>query len=124
MSWYEAKDYCKGLRFEHLHDAHLVEIYDSTQQTFLKDAILKIGNTKSWWTGLTDIETETLWKWDNSGNIATYYNWAPGEPNKVPDPACHCVALWSPLNHNWVDASCTMSSQLSQYMYPICQFPF
>ena len=123
MSWYEAKDYCKALGFEHHHDAHLVEIYDSTQETFIKETILKIGNTKSWWTGLTDIETETLWRWNNTGNIATYLNWGKNQPDGAPDPA-DCMALWSPFTHNWADNSCTLSNQANQNIYAICQFSY
>ena len=123
MTWYEARDYCKTLRFEYLHDAHLVEIYNSTQDTFLKDAILKIGNTKSWWTGLTDIETETLWKWDNSGNIATYFNWGANQPDGIEDPA-DCMILFDPDNHKWHDTPCTKISFQNHYRHAICQFPF
>ena len=42
MSFDVVYDYCKTLKYEHLKNGYLVEIYDSTQQTFLKERYSKL----------------------------------------------------------------------------------
>ena len=120
MTWYEARDYCKTLKYEHLNNARLVEISDSTQQAFVKEKLLEINNKAIlWWTGLTDNEQLGVWKWATSGNKATYIPWGPGEPNIQNE---HCVTLWYKINYKWCDLGC---HGLPGYpTMPICQFDF
>ena len=105
------------MKYGHLHQAHLIEIYDSTQQNFLKEKLLEIGqNIQTWWIGLTDSENEGTWKWAHSGNIATYTSWASGEPNDInggEDFGC----LYIHDNYYWNDFEGSEGN-------PICQLFF
>ena len=127
MSWYEARDYCKTLKYEHLNNAHLVEIYDLTKQTFLKEKILEINSkTISWWIGLTDNEIEGVWKWAASGNIAKYISWGPGEPNNGGNGGQqqNCAAIKSGIDYKWDDFWCDNTNSQYGHAMPICQFGF
>ena len=35
----------------------------------------------NWWTGLTDKENESNWKWPHSQKMAIYTSWKSGQPN-------------------------------------------
>ena len=118
MSFDVAYDYCKTLKYEHLKNGYLVEIYNSTQQTFLKEKIHEIDPSKFWWTGLTERETEGIWKWNHTGNIATYFSWGQNAPynwNRDED----CMTLYAIQNFDWNDTPC-----VDGIKYPICQFDF
>jgi hypothetical protein len=58
---------------------NLVTINDAEEQKWLLDVF---GNTQLFWIGLTDEETEGVWKWV-SGEDVTYTNWTPLEPNNA-----------------------------------------
>ena len=114
MSWNDAKLYCETQEYE---NSHLVEIYDSAQQRFLKEMLLQFDNSLVWWIGLTDSEVEGIWKWDYSGDIATYYSWDMNEPDG--GGIENCVSLWS-KEYAWRDIPCSWDDKY----YPICQFDY
>ena len=117
MSWHEAKNYCETLKYGHLHQAHLIEIYDSTQQNFLKGRLLEISqNSETWWIGLTDSENEGTWKWAHSGIIATYTSWTSGQPDDA-DYSQDFGCLQIRYNYDWDDCYGTAAN-------PICQLFF
>ena len=112
MTFNDAKNYCETLEFE---NSHLVEIYNSTQQTFLKENLLQKNENLQLWIGLTDSEEEGVWKWASSGNIATYFSWGKGEPS---NKGHNCVRLYYGEDYAWFDNTCN-----THYGF-ICQFDF
>ena len=78
--------------------------------------LLQFDNSLVWWIGLTDSEVEGTWKWDSSGNIATYYSWDMNEPDGGGNE--NCVSLWHIKEYAWSDLWC------SYQFHPICQFDY
>ena len=66
-----------------------------------------------WWVGLSDAAEEGVWRWPD-GAVATFTNWAPGEPNNLGEE--DCVGLY-PDGH-WNDKAC----DTPWYRY-ICEAP-
>ena len=120
MTWSDAKNYCESLKFGNLYNAHLIEIYNSSQQNFLTEKLLEINRNSNWWLGLTDSETEGIWKWANSGNIASYFYWQYGQPDDYWGGSDFAYfGLWQDIGlFGWDD--CTYHD----YSYTICQLLF
>ena len=56
------------------------------------------------WIGLTDADSEGVFKWASTGEVASYTNWRAGEPsNDVSNE--HCV-LYVWIDNKWNDAPC------------------
>lgn len=87
-------------------DGHLVEIESSEENTYLasKAAALRA----SFWTGLSDMQQESVWLWYDSGRHLTstgFQHWFPNEPNNAGmDENCAYIASGS-----WNDAPCHLA---------------
>ena len=69
------------------------------------------------WTGLTDFAKEGTYVWQD-GTIATYFDWASGEPNDF-EGTSDCVLIDSAMkNRQWTDSGC-----FSYNVYAFCQYP-
>merc|ERR1712183_394794 len=78
-TWQHAKIACDKI------DGHLVEIETEAEQDIL---VAEIKKKKSqfpdyMWIGLTDLSVEHVWRWNESGEKATYTAWAPSQPNSA-----------------------------------------
>nr|XP_055060926.1 C-type lectin domain family 4 member E-like [Misgurnus anguillicaudatus] len=106
LTWNESRDNCMEKR------AYLVIINNIEEQEYV--ANLKINA----WIGLTDSQTEGVWKWvDNTEPIHKY--WMAGEPNNI-DGKENCVEILSSISsqQNWNDVACDIRK------YYICEYEY
>eukprot|EP00058_Branchiostoma_floridae_P004014 XP_002589502.1 hypothetical protein BRAFLDRAFT_88361 [Branchiostoma floridae] len=97
---------------------HLAHIKSSRQQSVLANmATLTAGWGSDYWIGLTDRQSEGIWRWTD-GTGLNYRNWAEGEPTNgnAVDGEQDCVALWGDYGYtHWDDRQC------GHWLYFICQ---
>ncbi|KAM9363506.1 C-type lectin domain family 4 member E-like [Symphorus nematophorus] len=97
-NWSDSKKFCKD------RDAHLVIISNDEEQKFVSSLKQRV------WIGLTDEETEGVWKWVDGTEVTKKY-WG----NKQPDNAGkgeHCVEIYTVFGpfKNWNDMRCWTKS--------------
>ena len=93
--WHNADTFCKE------NGAHLVKIESADENSFFNNDFL-VGDESNW-IGLTDAETEDVWKWSDGSQLTGYTNWQSDEPNNYKNQ--DCVAITK--DGEWHDAECT-----------------
>ena len=107
MTWFEAKDHCKG------EGGKLVEINSEEENAALVKEINRRGYTNSkmhFWIGLSDVDNEGDWRHASNGLEPSYLNWDvdDGQPNNKGDNE-DCARLRIghdpkiPRSHDWKD---------------------
>uniref|UniRef100_A0A3Q4G5K0 C-type lectin domain-containing protein n=1 Tax=Neolamprologus brichardi TaxID=32507 RepID=A0A3Q4G5K0_NEOBR len=93
-SWEESRQDClqKG--------AHLMIINSREEQNFVNQF------KKYLWIGLTDSETDGIWKWVDGTRMTTSY-WNRGEPNGGRTENCGEIRFYDSEN-SWNDAPCSI----------------
>uniref|UniRef100_K1QHF1 Collectin-12 n=1 Tax=Magallana gigas TaxID=29159 RepID=K1QHF1_MAGGI len=71
-SWMNAKDYCYQI------NAHLMEIESAEEQNWIASKVPGLGCI---WIGLTDQETEGIWRWSHSHSAPQNPQWLDGQPD-------------------------------------------
>ena len=66
------------------------------QREFLKEE-------KNYWIGLTDSETEDIWKWTSGATLSGYINWEINQPNNYNEQDCGAIKM----NGKWHDILCS-----------------
>ena len=102
----DAKALCKSLNA----NAHLIEILDESQQTFVKNNVVPTYGTE-FWLGLTKVGN--VWKLNHSGKTATYFVWESGHPESSNNYVEFCSS------GNWYSRT-----DRDFTYYPLCQIPF
>ncbi|XP_049328652.1 CD209 antigen-like protein D [Astyanax mexicanus] len=95
-NWTESRNDCRK------RGSDLVIINSREEQVFIntlrKDQLV--------WIGLSDGETEGVWKWVDGSELITGF-WYPGEPNSKGDEDCGLYGYGSDPVKNWVDYPCS-----------------
>ncbi|XP_055625172.1 C-type lectin 37Da-like [Toxorhynchites rutilus septentrionalis] len=116
-NWFKAFEFCRSIGMQ------LVTIRSRAEN----DAVAKyIQSTdkyndvsSSFWLGGSDLAEEGTFSWMPTGQLVTFSNWSPGEPNNAFQTE-HCIQLvYIPRfeqRWTWNDNNCTTS-----YMYFICE---
>ncbi|XP_049327987.1 hepatic lectin-like [Astyanax mexicanus] len=103
-SWSESRNDCRK------RGSDLVIINSREEQVFINT--LRKGQ---WvWIGLSDAETEGVWKWVDGSELITGF-WDPGQPNNYRDDDCGLYGFGSDPVNNWADYACN-----SQFFW-ICE---
>ena len=106
-TWLEASLICESL------NSSMVEILSAEEQDLLSMlSSLETGVTSvdGWWVGLDDIGHEGVWTWEQSGTVASFYNWISGSPSTEWANDEDCVFILSDTeqadNFLWKDSEC------------------
>uniref|UniRef100_A0A1A7X9F6 C-type lectin domain-containing protein n=1 Tax=Iconisemion striatum TaxID=60296 RepID=A0A1A7X9F6_9TELE len=104
-NWEGGQAYCQD------RGAHLAIILTAEEQTFLWD-LLPRGHWNSFWFGITDGETEDVWKWIDGSPLVGGF-WEENEPNNHINEDCGYIiktrVLTRVATKSWYDAPCFMS---------------
>ncbi|XP_044045914.1 CD209 antigen-like protein C isoform X3 [Siniperca chuatsi] len=96
-NWNDSRTFCKN------EDAQLVIISSYEEQELLSSF------KREAWIGLTDAQTETVWKWVNGTEVTKTY-WRNGQPDNYQNSEnCAEISDRYPDLSNWNDLSCSSS---------------
>ena len=66
-------------------------------------------STGAYWLGLSDMDEEGLWKWQESFSEVAYTNWVTENPHNDTNRNCAETSMNIDVNgNNWHDISCEM----------------
>ncbi|XP_063050305.1 asialoglycoprotein receptor 1-like [Engraulis encrasicolus] len=93
-NWHDSRADCRQ------RAADLVIVNSWVEEDFLSSHL-----QESTWMGLSDIDTEGVWKWVDGTQLTSGF-WAPGEPNNVKGDE-DCVHLDKGREWKWNDNTCS-----------------
>lgn len=82
-----------------------MNIGSADENDFIKKEILE-GNLEDYWIGLTDSETEGIWKWTNGAVLTGYNNWMRNQPNDHKGQDCGAMR-GTQHTGKWHDFQCS-----------------
>ena len=114
-TWDSASAYCLGI------ESQLVQIQSPKENTFVANFgnVYIAGNVEKdsigrsdIWIGLHQkkIAPHGAWTWVSSKKVATYTNWAPGQPE---NGNAHCALIWLnryPYTFKWDNQDCKLQN--------------
>ena len=118
MSWFEANETCRNM------GAGLVEINTEEENDQIVHEINRIGyEDRHFWTGLTDLEEEGIFRFESDGSEPVYFNWYEKEPDNIGEADCVRLKSFgnSPLQWKWADFPCTNNKYDPFTLHAICE---
>ncbi|KAH3712549.1 perlucin-like protein isoform X1 [Dreissena polymorpha] len=106
MTFTAAEQYCR----QH-GGGHLIHVENVQENAFIKDQ-LRERKPIHWWLGITDEETEGIWKWFDDDSVATYTDFQPDDHDTLDQD---CLIFTSVYDFRWADVQC------SYKFPPICE---
>merc|ERR1711973_714537 len=114
MNWFQAQQFCAE------NGGYLAEILSQSEQSNL-EALLKIGQYKNYWIGLSDLAYEGKYEWQHSFTpLGEYNNWAPTQPDGQGNE--DCVRLCHGWDWGWADWICDYNLHGSDEIHALCQY--
>ncbi|XP_046698916.1 C-type lectin domain family 4 member M-like isoform X1 [Silurus meridionalis] len=102
-NWEDSRQYCRE------NGADLVIINNIEEQNFINNLLGKDGVG---WIGLTDKDTEGVWKWvDNTPLTAGFGYWHSGEPNHLTDDEDYAQIYKPNSIQSWFDQRSSSTAQ-------------
>ncbi|KAJ8018348.1 Perlucin [Holothuria leucospilota] len=103
LTWEEAANACSVMMGEGAHLVFIENELEDKEVTRVVDIISE--RDQGWWIGLTDKDSEDVWKFFNVS--ASYTNWKGGQPdNNGGDENCVEIRKWSTGDVSWNDNTC------------------
>ena len=99
MNWLQAKEFCRKSA------SSLTSVHSMEENQFISALARAKGAEKNFWIGLSDIEKEGNWQWEDGSNWS-FSNWIPKQPNNAKGNQ-DCVAI-SSSSEQWADDPCEM----------------
>ena len=76
-----------------------MKIDSSEENDFIKTTFFADG--AGYWIGLTDEETEGIWKWSDASILAGFQKWHESQPSGIPLKNCSGIRMGSFLLRNY-----------------------
>ncbi|XP_060565778.1 perlucin-like protein [Ruditapes philippinarum] len=98
LSFDEARASCLKL------NADLVHIENARENTFLRNHLRTLKGT-AFWIGLTDTDTEGVFKWVDDNSKASFTDWDGGQPDDYGSRE-DCAQFYADYDLKWNDGRC------------------
>ncbi|KAL9952322.1 hypothetical protein ACROYT_G039558, partial [Oculina patagonica] len=101
VNWFVAQQACRSF------NSNLVSIHSAEENEFILDlvAVQIPSRTSAIWTGLNDLATDGVFKWDD-GYAVSFTNWRQDQPNDLQDSNCTLMFVDHEPRGVWKNVDC------------------
>ena len=129
LDWYSAQEVQMLLYFPWSYvffqfcwskGSYLAEVQSREEENLLDEFLIQ-GTL--YWLGLDDLAREGRYVWAESHQEATYFNWAPSEPDGHDASDCIFKAATKEAYKGWLDAPCTWDTWTDHgEIHAVCEY--